>query len=115
MAAAVVLLRKPAESFKKLIAGGAFAAPLVVGLALARAGLLTGLWTSMGDAARIVSTVTVFFVGLVLFSGAAHCLIRAFELGVDSAQADERAAEGVQSNAGSVAAAAPSSAGPSAA
>lgn len=90
LAGLVVLMRKPAASFRMLLRSVIFALPLIVALVLIRAGVFAGVWTSLGQAVQIVAAVALFFVSLALFAGAAHCVIRAFEIGVESAEADER-------------------------
>jgi len=91
LAGLVVLMRRPQQSFRLLLRSVIFALPLIVALVLIRAGVFSGVWTSLGQAVQIVAAVALFFISLALFAGAAHCMIRAFEIGVESAEADERA------------------------
>jgi len=85
LAGLVILARTPARSGKYLLTGALVGSP-VLGLAVAwRLGYIAKAEQALPAIAFQLAVLGVALVAIALVSVAAHCVIRAFEVGVDAA------------------------------
>lgn len=85
LAALVVLARTPARSGKYLLAGALVGSPALALAVAWRLGYIARAQESLPAVAFQLAVLGAALVVIVLVSVAAHCIIRAFEVGVDAA------------------------------
>jgi hypothetical protein len=85
----MILSRRPGRSVKLLLIGIIMGSPIVAVAAAWRAGLVARFEEAVPTVAFQISVLAAGLVGVVLLSISIHCLIRAFEIGVDAADPAE--------------------------
>jgi len=85
LAGLIILARTPVRSGKLLLVGALFGAPVVALAAAWKLGYVARAQEAMPAVAFQVAVLGVSIVVIALVSVAAHCVIRAFEVGVDAA------------------------------
>ncbi len=84
--ALMILSRKPGASIKRLVLGGVAFAPVAALVIAWRLGLIARAQDALPEAAFQVAALMGGLAAIVFVSIAAHCVIRAFEIGVDAAE-----------------------------
>lgn len=87
LAALDVLMRRPAESLPRLVKGLVIALPLLVVLALWQRGTIGSVMSQLGMSLAFAGYVLLLIVSIGLAAASGHQLIRAFQIGVDAADA----------------------------
>lgn len=101
IAGLMILSRTPAKSVRLILTAGVVGAPVVLLAAAARLGWVARFESMVPPVVFQVVTLISGLVLIVLISISAHCVIRAFEIGVDAADpaVGGRPAEGTSGTA----------------
>jgi len=89
IAGLMILARRPARSVRLLLIGLITASPVVAVAVAAQVGLVARVEDAIPPLVFRIGLLAVGIAGVVLLSIAVHCLIRAFEVGVDAADPAE--------------------------
>ena len=86
VASLIIISRTPARSLRLLVTGGVVVSPLVALVVAGRVGLIARVQGAIPEVAFQIATLAAGLVGIALFSVAIHCVVRAFEVGVQAAE-----------------------------
>jgi hypothetical protein len=87
IAALDILMRRPAESFPRLVKGVVIGIPLLIVVALWQSGIVARVMSHLGMSLSFAGYVLLLIVSIGLAAASGHQLIRAFQIGVDAADA----------------------------
>lgn len=87
IAALDILLRRPAESLPRLVKGVLIGIPLLIVIALWQSGIVARVMGHLGMSLAFAGYVLLLIVSIGLAAASGHQLIRAFQIGVDAADA----------------------------